>query len=258
MTVREPLLTDEPSTPRVGTTPWSGQPTFMLTFDTELIWGSFDHTDPAAFERQYPDIRGTIRGILDLLERYEVCATWAVVGHLFLTGCTRSADGIAHAELPRPAQGWRPGDWYDRDPCTDRERDPLWYGTDVLDMLQAARVPQEIGSHSFAHVLYGDPELTREAVDAELGACVRLATERGIELRSFVFPRNSEGHHDLLAKHGFRVYRGADPTRLMSLPSSIRRPAHLLTHALGTAPPVSRPHELMPGLWNVPGSALFI
>jgi hypothetical protein len=31
-----------------------------------------------------------------------------------------------------------------------------------------------------------------------------------------------------------------------------------LTHALGTAPPVSLPYELMPGLWNVPGSALFL
>jgi peptidoglycan/xylan/chitin deacetylase (PgdA/CDA1 family) len=231
---------------------------FMLTFDTELIWGSFDHVDPATFERLYPDIRGTIQRILALLERYEVSATWAVVGHLFLTGCTRSADGLAHSELPRPRQSWRPGDWYDQDPCTDRARDPLWYGEDVLDLLQAARVPQEIGSHSFAHVLYGDPELSRAAVDAELDACLRLASARGIKLRSFVFPRNSEGHHQALAEHGFKVYRGADPNRFGSLPRPLRRPVHLMSHALGTAPPVSHPYEMLPGLWNVPGSALFL
>ncbi len=169
------------------------EPTFALTLDTELIWGSFDHTSPVAFERSYPDIRGTIEAILRLLERYELAATWAVIGHLFLESCSRDERGVAHPELVHPAQSWRPGDWYDADPCTDRERDPLWYGRDVLDLLQGASVPQEIDCHSFAHALYGDPAFTREAAVADLSACVAVARERGIELRSLVFPRNSEG-----------------------------------------------------------------
>jgi peptidoglycan/xylan/chitin deacetylase (PgdA/CDA1 family) len=236
----------------------AAQPAFALTFDTELIWGSFDHYSPEAFERAYPDIRATIRGILALLERYEVTATWAVVGHLFLTGCTRGSNGLAHPELARPAQSWRPGDWYSDDPCTDRQRDPLWYGDDVLDLLQAATTPQEIGCHSFSHVLYGDPALDRQAVDADLEACVDLATKRGIRLRSFVFPRNSEGHHEALKAQGFVAFRGADPTRFRSLPRPAFRVAHLATHVAGLTPPVSRPTEHLPGLWNIPGSTLFI
>ncbi len=148
------------------------QPTFALTLDTELIWGSFDHTPPDRFERSYPDIRGTIEAILRLLERYEVAATWAVIGHLFLGSCDRADTGLAHPELVRPGQSWRPGDWYDADPCTDRGRDPLWYGPDVLDMLQAASVPQEIGCHSFGHALYGDPSFTRDAAVSDLEACI--------------------------------------------------------------------------------------
>lgn len=233
-------------------------PTFALTFDTELIWGSFDHTSPVRFEALYPDIRGTIREVLALLEAHGVSATWAVVGHLFLSHCERGPDGHAHPELPHPRQSWRPGDWFDMDPCTDRTHDPLWYGDDVLDTIQAARVPQEIGCHSFSHALYGDPALTRAAVDADLETCVRLAAARGIRLRSFVFPRNSEGHHEALAAHGFRAFRGADPTSFRRLPRPLRRPVHLGSHALGTAPPVSRPTEALPGLWNIPGSMLFL
>lgn len=234
------------------------RPTFALTFDTELIWGSFDHTSPARFEARYPDIRGTIRDILSLLASYEVRATWAVVGHLFLRHCERGPGDRAHADLVQPRQGWRPGDWYDADPCTDLSRDPLWYGEDVLDMIQTCAVPQEIGCHSFAHALYGDPALSREAVDAELDLCVRLAAARGLELRSFVFPRNSEGHHEALASHGFRAFRGADPTLFRHLPRGQRRTAHLASHAIGTPPPVSRPTERLPGLWNIPGSMLFL
>ena len=125
--------------------------TFSLTFDTELMWGSFPEKSPEEFERLYPDIRGTIDPLLVLLDRYEVSATWAVVGHLFLSECSRDEAGLAHPELVRPRQRWRPGDWYASDPCTDRLRDPLWYGDDIIDALLASRTPQEIGSHSFGH-----------------------------------------------------------------------------------------------------------
>ena len=76
--------------------------------------------------------------------------------------------------------------------------------TTFVDLIQAAQVEQEIGSHSFSHVLYGDPDLSSEAVDADLDACIALASKRGIKLRTFVFPRNSEGHHDALRRHGLR------------------------------------------------------
>jgi hypothetical protein len=234
------------------------RPTFTLSFDTELIWGSFDQYSPAEFQRLYPDIRGTIRAALQLLEAYEVSATWAVVGHLFLRECPRAANGLAHPELVRPKQRWRPGDWYASDPCTDMERDPLWYGEDILDLIQGARVEQEIGCHSFSHVLYGDEELTSDAVNADLDACIVLAASRGITLRSFVFPRNNEGHHEALRRHGFTAYRGAEPTRWAGAPVPAVRAGHLLTHALGVAPPVSQPYEQLPGLWNIPASSLLM
>jgi peptidoglycan/xylan/chitin deacetylase (PgdA/CDA1 family) len=233
-------------------------PTFALTFDAELIWGSFDHTTPDRFERQYPDVRGTIRSIIRLLDAYEVPATWAVVGHLFLDACERDPSGLAHPALTRPRQSWREGDWYDADPCTDRRRDPLWYGTDVLDAIQAARVPHEIGCHSFGHALYGDPDFTREAAVADVEACIALARERHVELRSFVFPRNLEGHHDVLREHGFVAFRGADPVPGRTYPRPIRRARHFLEHAIGTPPPVSPPVEKLPGLWDIRGSMLFM
>lgn len=228
----------------------------MFTLDTELIWGSFHQYSSDEFERLYPDIRGTIRDLLGLLDRYQLPATWAVVGHLFLEGCDRSPDG-PHPEVVRPHQKWRPGDWYAADPCTDRMRDPLWYGDDILDMIQGARTPHEIGSHSFSHILYGDPELSEEAAESDLRACLDVAARRGISLRSFVFPFNSEGHHDVLRRNGFRAYRGLDPSPYQRMPYAVNRGGHLVEHAVGVGPPVSRPHEMLPGLWNIPGSTFF-
>lgn len=231
---------------------------FVVSFDTELIWGSFDHTSPAEFERQYPDIRRTIDEVLALLARYEVPATWAVLGHLYLGACARDAAGLAHPELVHPRQSWYPGDWYAADPCTDRERDPLWYGDDIVDAIQAAAPLHEIGCHSFGHALYDDPALTPEAVRSDLQACLALARERGIRPRSFVFPRNREGHHQLLREAGFVAFRGADPTWHARLPGAAGRVGHLIDQAIAIPPPVSVPTERLPGLWDIPGSMILL
>ncbi|HTJ76037.1 MAG TPA: hypothetical protein VL337_11815 [Acidimicrobiales bacterium] len=234
------------------------RPTFVISLDTELVWGSFDIVSPATFAAWYPDMRTVIRGILDALVEVEMAATWAVVGHLFLPSCSPGPDGAAHPEHPRPHLSWHPGDWFGDDPCTDRARDPLWYGDDIVDMLLAAPVAQEVGSHSFAHIPYGDPGCTADVVEADLTACAKLAAQRGLTLRSFVFPRNSEGHHAALAEHGFAAYRGVDRTWFEAFPGQISRAARLVDQAVPLAPPVSAPTETLPGLWNIPGSMLLI
>ena len=234
------------------------RPTFVLSLDTELVWGSFDICSPATFQARYPEIRTVIKGILDALVDHEMAATWAVVGHLFLDSCGRGPDGRAHPELARPDLRWHPGDWFAADPCTDRARDPLWYGDDIVDLLLGAGVAQEIGSHSFAHIPFGDEGCTPEVVETDLTACTKLAAQRGLALRSFVFPRNSEGHHAALAEHGFVAYRGLDPTWFESFPGQASRAARLVDQAVPVPPPVSTPTETLPGLWNIPGSMLLI
>jgi len=99
-------------------------------------------------------------------------------------------------------QAWLEGDWFDHDPCTNAQQDPMWYGGDVVAAIRACRVPQEIGSHAFSHLIVGDPDCTAESFDSELRACRRVAEPLGIELKSFVFPRNQMGHFDVLASNG--------------------------------------------------------
>jgi len=222
------------------------------------MWGSFDHVSSRQFEHTYPDIRGTIAAILHELDTFGIAATWAVVGHLFLDRCARDASGRIHADLVRPDHRWFGGDWLRCDPGTDRTRDPLWYGDDIVDAAQAARTSHEIGSHSFSHPIFGDAGTTADVARSELAACVRVAAQRGVRLRSFVFPRNREGHHEVLREFGFTAFRGADPTWYRDFPRLAARGAHLVDQAIGIAPPVGQPTELLPGLWDVPGSMLLL
>jgi peptidoglycan/xylan/chitin deacetylase (PgdA/CDA1 family) len=234
------------------------RPTFVISLDQELIWGSFDHTTPGAFLAAHPDPRGTVRALVEMFEELEIPATWAIVGHLFLSSCARGPDGRAHPEIVRPNHAFYPGDWLGADPCTDRARDPLWYGDDILDLVQGARAGHEIACHSFSHVVYGDPGCAEEAAAADLLACVEAAKKRGVLLRSFVFPRNREGHHHLLRQHGFIAFRGEEPAWWRGLPGAAKRAGHLIDQAAMRPPPVVEPVERLPGLWNLPGSMLLL
>ncbi len=197
--------------------------------------------------------------MLRLLERYEVSATWALVGHLFLDACERDASGRVHDDIVHPRQSHVDADWFHADPASDRADAPLWYGTDVLDAILDAGQPQEIACHSFSHPQFGDPAMTLDAARSDLAACVRLATERGIRLRVVRLPAQQRGP----------PCRPAG-SRLPGLP---RPRPDLGSHVLrrpSADPPISptrhsasrrrssRPTEHLPGLWRVPGSALLM
>ncbi len=184
----------------------SGQ--FVISIDLEMSWGAVHHGHPhdnAPYRRE----REVVEDVLGLMAAYGMSATWATVGHLFLSECQGLSDD-AHPDIT-PSYPWLAEEWYDLDPGSNLDSAPTWYGADLVDMIKACPVPQEIGSHSFAHIIAGDPACSREAFAADIAAAVAVAAEAGVELRSFVYPRNSIGHLGVLEEAEFLAYRGATP-----------------------------------------------
>lgn len=181
-----------------------GQPTFIISLDTESIWGYVaypSHKDIGMLKRDGTKGRGCVDILLNLFEKHNIPATWAVLGHLFLNHC-ECEEGLPHRDMPRFKE-----DWYSSDPCTDIQRDPLYYGKDIVEKILSNRIEHEIGYHSFSHVVFS--ECSREVAEAEIKKGIKLAKEFGITLKSFAFPENKIGHVDVLMENGFKIYRGA-------------------------------------------------
>jgi peptidoglycan/xylan/chitin deacetylase (PgdA/CDA1 family) len=230
---------------------------FTLSLDFELIWGTLDRgvdTFRGACERERAVV---VDQLLGMLAEFEIPATWCTLGHLFLDACA-PRDGRKHPEIVPPRLDGS-ADWFEHDPGGTEDSDPIFYGKRLVDRILACPVPQEIGCHSFSHPMFGDPGCSRETASSELAECVRLAGERGLELRSFAFPRNRVGHLDVLREHGFTVYRGPDPTWYEGdrWPRPLKRFGHLSDVVLARRPPVVVPEEALPGLWNLPGSMIY-
>ena len=225
----------------------SHNPTFIISLDTELLWGVI-HTD-ADYSRLTRDTsagRGVIDILLSLFAKYDIPATWAIVGHLFLDRCQKE-EGIPHRNMP-----WFKEDWYSCDPCTDIHKAPLYYGKDIVEKILSSPVGHEIGYHSFSHVIFS--ECSREVAQAEIEEGVKLAKEMGIALESFVFPQDKVGHLDVLKENGFVAYRGIRARHIGS-------DGNLLLRKFGGAVDklIALPVEpkWKGGIWEIASSMLF-
>ena len=233
--------------------------TMVMSLDFELSWGRFDKMPLCKLEAESLKERPHIRRLLALMDRYEIPATWATVGHLMLDRCERNHQGQAHSNIaPHAAYSWLPHEWYRQDPCTEAFRAPAWYAPDVVEWIRNAKVRHEIGSHSFGHIYYGDPECTAEMAAADLKEAIEVARRKGITLNSFVFPRNMVGHLEVLRKMGIKAYRGQDPLMRGWGFGPILRAFHYLHQLLGIPPERIRAEETLPGLWNIPGNQFFM
>lgn len=228
---------------------------FILSIDTEMAWGGVYNGSFRRRDADYRQTREAIWRLLTLMERYQIRATWAVVGHLFLDQCKAEA-GVKHTEITRPAYPWFRGDWFDADPCGDLQRDPYWYGADIVKQIQNCLVPQEIGSHGFSHMIAGDPGCSRRCFDSELRACVEQGTRQDVTLKSFVFPRNSVGHLDVLAENGFIAFRGPVSAWHTKFPAPLRPCARLMDSMLPLTPPITEP-EWQGTIANLPASYFY-
>jgi peptidoglycan/xylan/chitin deacetylase (PgdA/CDA1 family) len=236
------------------------QAVFTLSLDLELMWGTLDLLGPERFRRRCEIEREVvIDRLLSLLKEFEIPATWCVIGHLFLDRCYRQ-NGRKHPEIVPPRHAWRRGDWFEHDPDGTEAEAPLFLGRSVIEKILACPVPQEVGSHSFSHAIFGDRGCSRETARSELEACVRAAGQMGLTLQSFSFPRNRVGHRDLLAENGFICYRGPEARWYQAprMPEVVRRLGHLWDVLTITEPPVVEPILTPEGVLDVPGSMVLL
>lgn len=198
-----------------------------ISIDLELAWGIWDKPSREAFARCAELEEVIVEKLVERFDAHEVSATWAIVARLLERDASRDAR--------------------------------IWYAPELIDRVRGARTTQDIGSHGYAHLYFG--ETTREALRADLAAARRVHDAHGLPFASFVFPRNQVAHLDLLREVGVRVFRSVDRgwhttvrERLGSVPGRI---ANLADKALPIPPAVVAPirHD---DLVELPSSMLLL
>jgi hypothetical protein len=122
-------------------------------------------------------------------------------------------------------------------------------------MIRNAKPEQEIGFHSFSHVPFGSPGMTRERAIAEYNHCVQTARELGIPITCFVFPRNLVAYLRELRDAGFTCFRDVDEVPVRFASNKLTSVGMVLADFAGLSPRMIEP-SLKEGLVSIPGSLL--
>jgi hypothetical protein len=201
-----------------------------ISIDLELGWGNWDDMTPDQLVRVETLERDIASKLIEIFDRHQVPATWAFVAALL---------------DPKSAVG-RPGPEH------------CWYAPDVIDKIRAASVSHDIGSHGGRHA-YLD-RLPRNEADEDFEFAAEVHKRHGLTCQSFVFPRNRLGDISLLARHGYKVFRGQDKAwheRIRTRSRVAGRLANLADKLLPIAPEAVQPRR-EGDLIDLPGSMLFM
>src|SRR5579864_2661081 len=133
-------------------------PTVVISLDLELSWGTFDlfyNDDLRKMARWTHDIG--VPHLLNHLTSNGLSATWAVVGAMMRPSLP-DVSGLPEVNYPHFSKPW-----FSYAPKEGGElTHPEWFGASLVEMIQKAEPEQEIGFHSFSHVLFEWPGMTRE------------------------------------------------------------------------------------------------
>jgi len=236
----------------------------VLSFDFELAWGNRrlgKTVDAARFAR----VHEVVLSLLQTFSEYELPATWATVGHLMLRKEDCRGEVFPLDVSPPSFRGY-PSGWYDGIPAPDAAEAHAFYAPRSVRAILDSPVEHEIACHTFTHVPIGDAGCSEATAAGELELCRRSAERWGLELGSFVFPRNIVGRLGLLASAGFRCYRAANSewywfghAHEIYRRRPLRYPVwclRFLDEWLAVAPPLP-PVRRRNELWEIPHSMFF-
>jgi len=198
--------------------------TFILSLDFELFWGVQDVTTMAAYGPNVLGVRTAIPGMLDLLTKYGVHASWATVGMLAAHD-RAELEAALPAVRPEYAEGAFSNYRYLAGGAvgSDEQTDPYHFGASLIERIRATP-GQEIACHTFSHYYCLEEGASIASFEADLRAWQGIFAGRAT-LDSVVFPRNQVTHDHLRVCHdlGVKACRGTQDHPIYAAVSTARQ-----------------------------------
>ena len=178
---------------------------FTISLDFELFWGVRDHRTLESYGENIRNVHNVVPRLLELFSKYNVHCTWATVGFLFFNG-KKEMMAYLPAELPQ----YKKKEYDPYSYIEQNELEKIYHFAPAL-IEQIKKTPgQEIGTHTFSHFYTLEKNTTIGQFKNDLRSAIAIAKERGIEIKSIVFPRNqySDEHINACLEEGIKIYRG--------------------------------------------------
>ena len=180
---------------------------FIISLDFEMMWGAiFNDSVKAGYQHRTPYVKKIIPELLRLFKKYNMHATWAIVGGI---ACSNKEEALLYASssVKDPYSEQSLKDFIRRIPenCAD-----LYFNKNLVNAIAMTK-GQEIGTHTFSHFYYfehGTPQIKLK--DELVSSCNVLNTFEMVNVKTLVLPKNqvSEDIYSSMHEMGLSIIRG--------------------------------------------------
>ena len=178
---------------------------FTISLDFELFWGVRDHRTLESYGENIRNVHKVVPRLLQLFSKYNVHCTWATVGFLFFN---EKKEMMSYLPAERPSYQKKEYDPYSY--VEQNELEKIYhFAPELIEQIKKTS-GQEIGTHTFSHFYSLEKNTTIGQFKNDLRSAIAIAKEKGIEIKSIVFPRNqySDDHIKACLEEGIKIYRG--------------------------------------------------
>lgn len=223
---------------------------FVLSLDCEMLWGSHYSGGLNRYPYLIHGFDGFYQNLLQLLDRFSICATFAMVGAIAL-----SREEFKKKVRDLPASLYR--HWLEEILHLSEGSPSYWHDPSLIEKILSTNTKHELASHSFTHLRFTSTSCNERAAAFELALSHEIlsrASQR--EIKTFVFPENRIAHLQEFKKSPYVIYRSCDPHWYHEVP--FKRASHFLDQLLPIAPHSVVISQDQWGNLCLPGSMVFL
>ena len=205
----------------------------VISLDFEIYWGVRDAVKLKNYKAHLLGVHESIPLLLSLFKKYSINATFATVGFLFFKNKNELCNNLPEKKPQYFNSNLSPYHAHLQSIGNDEKEDPFHFGFNLIE--QIINAGQEIGCHTFSHYYCLEKGQSTEDFREDIAAAKQIASENGIDLKSFVFPRNqyNKDYINVCNEMGFTSFRGNEKSWLFSSEThgfmmALRRPFRLL------------------------------
>ena len=204
----------------------------IISLDFEIYWGVRDAIKLQNYKENLIGVHKVVPRLLKIFKDYNINATFATVGFLFFKDKNELLAGFPERKPQYANENLSPYGKHLNSVGKNEEEDPFHFGRSLIEQIKKAN--QEVGCHTFSHYYCLEKGQTPEDFQEDLVYAKKIAEKNGIQMESFVFPRNqfNEAYLSICNEQGFTSFRGNEKSTLfssktMGIKTFLRRPFRL-------------------------------
>lgn len=180
---------------------------FIISLDYEIFWGISETKGLNNYGENLLNTDEVVIRLLKLFTKYEISATWAIVGFLFFEDKTELKTNVLNIQKPTYLNENLSN--YNFIDIIEDNKKKVYFSKERIDQIRTTQ-NQEIATHTFSHYYCLEDGQSLEQFEEDLRKAIEVAEDNHITFESIVFPRNqySDSHIEICKSHGIKTYRG--------------------------------------------------